>query len=278
MAYKSKKQYLERDGKTLSYCHVDPKLGKACSVHIHPSDLDLAKLDAQRLRQLGEELITMSEAADEAKNSYMRPEKMFKTLGIKKPAPTSPEEANSWIEANSTPVATSEEKTILTDGTERWSQPNPKFGPPKCNECGNLLEQRILNTGQRVWHHIGHAELDNYFDIDSDVYNYGAQVSNNVDDLDANDIEIIKANVAIGNTYLDSSEWGYGPITLNRQWNTPTYETSHDTYPAQCCTKCGSQDLAPKYRKTGFFKIVKEAKPVPTCGNCGNEDDRYNRI
>lgn len=33
MAYKSSEKFLEKNGKTWSYCHVDPKLGKPCIAH-----------------------------------------------------------------------------------------------------------------------------------------------------------------------------------------------------------------------------------------------------
>lgn len=44
MPYKSKDKFLEKNGKTWSYCHVDPALGKACAVHAsHVSAKDFAK-------------------------------------------------------------------------------------------------------------------------------------------------------------------------------------------------------------------------------------------
>lgn len=263
MAYKSKEKFLERDGKTLSYCHIDPKLGQACSAHIHPADLDLAKLDAKRLRSLGEELISMADAAEET-SDFVTPDEMFKKLGLGKPKSKTPAEANAWIESNSEPTTILPMKT--SDGV--WLQPNPSFGPPKCQDCGGFLEQRILNTGQKVWHHTGHAELDGYYDIDKNPYNSLGLVSNMFDDLDKSDIDIITANAAIGNTYLDQTETTYGPITVGREWGTPVNETAHASYPANCCPDCGSQSLKKVQRKNGFRKPNLE---VTVCENCNKE-------
>jgi hypothetical protein len=45
MAYKSKDKYLERDGKTFSYCHIDPQSGSVCTTHkFHESPAKLKKL------------------------------------------------------------------------------------------------------------------------------------------------------------------------------------------------------------------------------------------
>lgn len=44
MAYKSKEKFLEKNGKTWSYCHVDPKIGKPCTAHAsHVSAKDVTK-------------------------------------------------------------------------------------------------------------------------------------------------------------------------------------------------------------------------------------------
>lgn len=274
MAYKSKQKFLERDGKTMSYCHVDPKLGKPCQAHIHIADLDIAKVDAKLLRQLGEELIAIADTA-ENQTSFVTPEQMIKKLGLGKAKPKTPAEANAWLEANSTPASIIPNK----DSKGRWLEPNPSFGPPKCSGCGKFLEQRYLNTGQKIWHHTGHTELDSYYNIVTQPYNHQALVSNHFDELEQDDIDIITANVNIGNDYLDYNEYSYAPITAGREWGTPEAETAHGTYPAQCCSKCGSQDLGPYkptigehilgYKKTDLIYIK--------CNYCGNKSDLKNR-
>lgn len=272
MAYKSKEKFLERDGKTLSYCHVDPKLGKQCTAHIHPADFSQA--DAKRLRELGEELISIAESAsnvDTKPEGFVTPEELLERLGLGEAKPKTPAEANKWIEENSTPVET--KKQQLENGI--WWEPNPEFGNPSCAGCGNKLEQRMLNTGQRVWHHIDHAELDSYFDLDNDDMNYMAMISNTFDELSESDVDIIKANVNIGNTYQDQTEYAYAPSTVGRAWGTPMAESSHGTYPAQCCSKCGSQDLKKVYPRTGFLKLQKSFEAVPKCGNCGNVEHNF---
>lgn len=270
MAYKSKEKFLERDGKTMSYCHVDPKLGKKCQAHIHPADLEISRLDAKRLRQLGEELISIAETAETS--SFVTPEEMLKKLGLNKAKAKTPAEANAWLEQNSIPT----EIIPLKTKEGKWLQPNPELGPPKCEECGKPLEQRILNTGQKVWHHTGHAELDNYYDINESPYAKNALVPNQFDELTQNDIDLITANVNIGNTYLDYNEDYYGPITVGRQWGTPQSETSHATYPAQACRECGGQDVKPYYKKTsGLFVKKNEGFPYVECNSCKYKDPAY---
>ena len=267
MAYKSKEKFLERDGKTMSYCHVDPKAGKPCSVHIHPADLEINKLDAKRLRELGEELIAIADTAEQS--NFVTPEEMIKRLGLGKAKPKSPAEANAWVEANSTPASILPQQ----DGEGNWLEANPSFGPPKCAHCGKFLEQRYLNTGQKIWHHTGHAELDSYYDVVKQPYNREGLVSNQFDELDENDIDIIAANLSIGNDYLDYNEYSYGPITAGREWGTPYSETAHGTYPAQCCRQCGSQDLKPYQEASGFLGRKKSDTIYVECNYCGNTKD-----
>lgn len=290
MAYKSKEKFLERDGKTMSYCHVDPKLGKACSAHIHPADLDLSKADAKRLRELGEELISIADSATvEEKLTNIRPEDIYTVLGMPQVKQKTQEEANKFLDDQTELIETG---IAVKNSSGKWMTPNPEFGNPECN-CGLPLELRDLKDGRRVWHHVDHAELDSYtgFYDDDDVFNHYEDLSYSPNDWSEEDIAMVELNAGVGTRYWDQSEYAFAPISAEEyydgkdvgpswNWEPSTterrYGVNHPTVPAQNCLHCGSQNLEFKTLRSGFLNMVKDSEQTLMCNNCGGKARSFN--
>ena len=289
MAYKSKEKFLERDGKTFSYCHIDPKLGKACTAHIHPADL--AKLDANRLRELGEELISIADSASSKEENLtdIRPGDIYTVLGMDQVKPKTQEEANKFLDAQTELI-----ETGVVDKTSfgKWLSPNPEFGNPECN-CGLPLEIRALKDGRRVWHHVDHAELDSYtgFYDDEDKYNHYESLSYNPNHWSEEDVAMIELNAGVGTRYWDQTEYAFAPIAAEEyydgkdegpswNWEPNTterrYGVNHPTTPAENCLHCGSQNLEFKTLRSGFLNLAKDSEKTLMCNNCGGKAKNFN--
>ena len=290
MAYKSKEKFLERDGKTLSYCHIDPKSGRACTAHIHPADLDLTKADAKRLRELGEELINIADKSAKTETSRdISHEDIYTVLGMSQVKAKTQVEANEFLDSQTVMV-----EAGITDKTDfgKWLSPNPELGAPEC-DCGRPLEIRELKDGKRVWHHTDHAELDSYtgFYDENDMYNHYEDLSYTPDYWSETDVEMIELNAGVGTRYWYQSEYAFAPIAAEEyydgkdvgpswNWEPNTterrYNVNHPTVPAQNCLHCGSQNLEYKTLRSGFLKLAKDSEQTLMCKNCGGKAIIFN--
>lgn len=272
MAYKSKEKLLEIGTGNFSYCTIDPKTGVSCSKHFHAEKQNLNKKEAERLRKLGEELIEMSE--DKTVSLELSPEEVYKTLGMKKPKTVSHEDANAWMEANIVEILTNE--NIKTEDG-KWLTPD-NAEDIECKECGNKIQLVKLANGLTTWHHPNHAELDTISRVSFHPENNAPysinHVSSNPDGWSEEDVEMVKANAAIGSslgyTWQGPQILSFGKVGSEGQSVEDYKNSNHMTIPAPHCYNCGSQKgTTVKKENGGMFKKF-TYRETETCINCGN--------
>ena len=290
MAYKSKEKLLELGTGKFSYCTVDPKKGTPCKKHFHAEQIALKGKEAERLRELGEELISIADSATgQEELTSVGPEDIYTVLGMPQVYPVPQEEANKFLDDQTELV-----ETGIVDKTDfgKWLAPNPEFGNPKC-DCGRPLEIRALKDGRRVWHHVDHAELDSYtgFYDEEDRHNFYNTLAYDPNYWSEEDIAMVELNAGVGSRYWDQTEFAFAPISdevyydgkeegHSWKWVPDTearrYGANHPTVPAKNCLHCGSQNLESKTLRSGFLNLAKDTTPTLVCNNCGAKAESFN--